>query len=244
MKKNNLIALVLIATFASCQNDWYEEEPQTESIPLTYEQEFAVVNNYTTIDTINNCYAVAISDEIMQNERLTKNNVELIMKEIGRINREVLDQVDKGIITTLTLKNRYGFKSYTANMDKTEIKFADAYEEELNMASTRGGYVGGMSFNDGNWNNYTATFIASDHVTSNLSVIASGRYYWSVSVTCRTGTSAYGKTFSLSGYSSMTNSTRFWWWEGGGAAPFKWTFEGNGPVGGDAQGSFSISNTN
>lgn len=244
MKKINLLALVLIATFASCQNEWYEETTQTEPIPLTYEQEFAVVNNYTTIDTINNCYAVAISDEIMQNERLTKNNVELIMQEIGRINRKILDQVDKGIVTTLTLKNCYGFKSYTANMDKSEIKFADTYENELNMASTRGGYVGGMSFNDGNWYDYSDTFEASDHVTSKLSVIASGRYYWSVSVVCNTGTSAYGNRFSVTGYSSMTNSTRFWWWTGGGSAPFIWTFEATAPVGGDAQGSFSITNTN
>lgn len=244
MRKINLLALVLIAAFTSCQNDWYEEAAQTEPVPLTYEQEFAVVNNYTTIDTISNCYAVAITDEIMQNERLTKSNVGLIMQEIGRINRDILDQVDKGIVTTLTLKNCYGYKSFTANMDKSEIKFADTYENELNMTSTRGGYVGGMSFNDGNWYDSSDTFEASDQVTSKLSVTASGRYYWSVNVTCQTGTSAYGKTFSISGYSSITNNTRFWWWEGGGSAPFKWTFQGNGPVGGDASGSFSISNTN
>ena len=243
MKKINLLALVLIATFASCQNDWYEEATQTEPIPLTYDQEFAIVNNLTTIDTVNNCYAVAITNETMQKERLTQKNVDLILQEIVRINTQIKNDIENGIATTMTIDNCFGFKSYTANLKKSDIKFVDTYEAKANMASTRGGYVGGLHFYNGNWDSHSRTFTATDHVTSTLGITASNNRYWSITVVCKTGTSSYGDTYSVSGTGNRTGLTRFWWWAGGGSAPFQWTFEAKGPVGGDAEGSFSISNT-
>lgn len=236
-----LLVMVLMIAITSCQEDWSVKAPSQQR-PLTYNEEFAIVNNYTTIDSVNNRYAVVITDEVMQNERLTTRNVNLILREVAKINKKIQEDIKNGIVTTLTLDNCHGFQSYTANVDKSQIKFADIPASNSETAITRGGYVGGMSFSNGNWDNSRDTFYASDHVTSKLSVSAGGSNYWNVTVVCTTGTSSYGDTFSVSGTRSY-NGSRFWWWTGGGSAPFQWTFEGRGPVGGDATGSFSISDT-
>lgn len=238
MKKSSLFVLVFATLFMSCQNEWYEETPNAEPRPLTYEEELAVIKNYTTIDTINNCYSVTITDEIMQNERLTEKNVKLILQEISKINQTIREEIKEGIIATLTLNNCYGFKSYTANIDQSDIKFIDV--PETNTVTTRGGNVGRLSFWAGNWDNDSDTFVASDHVTSQLYVNATG--FWNVTVRCNTGTSSYGNTYSASGSGSYS-ANRYWWWTGGGSAPFRWTFVGLGPVGGEANGYFALSDT-
>lgn len=90
MKKMKLLSAflgVLTLCFTACQDKWNEESPVTEAPPLTYDQEFAIINNYTSIDTANYRYAVVITDEIMQAERLTPRNVNLIMHEINKINK-------------------------------------------------------------------------------------------------------------------------------------------------------------
>lgn len=238
MRKLNLLSLAFISLFVSCQNEWYEETPNKEPRPLTYMEEVAIINNYTTIDTVNNCYSVAITDEIMQNERLTEDNVKLALQEISKLNNAIKENIKEGIITTLTLNNSQGFKSYTPNIKQSEIKFMDVLDTK--DAITRGGNVGQMSFNKGNWYNDRATFEASDHVTSKLYVNAS--YFWQVNITCDTGTSSYGNKYSVSGTGSYS-ANRYWWWTGGGTAPFRWTFRSPAPIGGDASGYFSISNT-
>jgi len=241
MKKMILLLMTLMTVITSCQEDWTTKAP-IEQRPLTYDEEFAIVNNYTNIDSVNNCYSVTITDEIMQNEHLTFKNVKLILQEISRINLKIQEDIKDGTVTTLTLNNCHGFQSYTANANKSQIKFTDAPATQAGTATTRGGHVGGLSFTNGNWNNYSATFYASDHVTSNFYVNASGRYYWYATIVCNTGTTAYGNKFSASGTGSYS-ATRFWWWEGGGSAPFQWNFEAKAPIGGDATGSFSISDT-
>lgn len=238
MRRLNLLSLAFISLFVSCQNEWYEEIPSKKPRPLTYMEEVAIINNYTTIDTVNNCYSVAITDEIMQNERLTEDNVKLALQEISKLNNAIRENIKDGTITTLTLNNSEGFKSYTPNIKQSDIKFMDVLGTK--DATTRGGNVGKMSFNNGNWYDYDATFEASDHVTSKLYVNASS--YWQVNITCDTGTSSYGNKYSVSG-SGNYSGNRYWWWTGGGSAPFRWKFRTSAPIGGNASGSFSISNT-
>lgn len=188
-------------------------------------------------------YSVVITDEIIQQYNLTEKNILRALKEIESINDNIENDIKDGKIVTLTLNNVNGFKSYTANTKKTPIKFSDVYVPESESKESRGGYVGGMSFSDGNWYNYSATFNASDHVTSDFSV-GSCNGYWSVSVTCHTGTSSYGTVFTAYGSSYTSGSIkRYWWYTSGGTAPYRWTFKANGPVGGNAIGSFSVSNT-
>ena len=246
MKKMKLLSAflgVLTLFFTACQDKWNEESTVTEAPPLTYDQEFAIINNYTSIDTANYRYAVVITDEIMQAERLTPRNVNLIMHEINKINKRIEKDVKDGIITTLTITNNQGFKSYTANVNNSNIKFTDTPISKEKTAKTRGRQIiGGMSFTDGNWNNFSSSFEASDHVTSTLSV-ASCRGYWSTGISCTTGTSSYGNVFRAYGSSSTPGINRYWWYTGGGSAPFSWYFTSGGPIGGNATGDFAITNT-
>ncbi|MCS2749149.1 hypothetical protein [Phocaeicola vulgatus] len=238
--KNVFFYLLLVVSFASCKNEYEEDEAH---LPLTYEQELSVINNFTTIDSVNMRYSVIITDEIMQQYNLTEKNVLRALKEIESINYNIERDIKDGKVVTLTLNNANGFKAYTANTEKTQIKFSDVYVPESDSKDSRGGYVGGMSFANGNWYKYTATFNANDHVTSDFSV-GSCNGYWSVSVTCKTGTSSYGTVFTAYGSSHTSGSIkRYWWYTSGGTAPYSWTFTANGPVGGNAMGSFSVSNT-
>ncbi|WP_229036238.1 hypothetical protein [Bacteroides intestinalis] len=79
MKRKLLFSTLLAIAigFSSCQDRWEENKP-VENSPkvLTYDEELAIVNNYTEIDTINNLYSVIITDSIMQAEHLTDPNVE------------------------------------------------------------------------------------------------------------------------------------------------------------------------
>lgn len=240
--KKLMLCLAVSVVFTACRNEFYEDTVSVKK-PLTFDQEFAVVNAYTSIDTVIPAYSVTITNDIMQEKGLTEKNVELIMQAISRINRQIEEDVKSGKVVTLTLNNGGGFKSYTVNADKANVKFEDVYVPASGEQASRGGYVGGMSFSNGNWYDSSDTFEASDHVTSLFSVGAC-RGYWSVTVVCNTGTSSYGDVFTAYGSSPTSGSIkRYWWYTGGGEAPFLWTFKANGPVGGEASGSFSITDT-
>lgn len=119
-----------------CKKEFDEEKI---IMPLTYEQEAAVINNYTTIDTVNNCYSVIITDEIMLEHNLTEKNVIRALKGIESINKNIEEDIKDGKVVTLTLNNMHGFKSFTANIDKSQIKFLDLYvpESELKEQNVR-----------------------------------------------------------------------------------------------------------
>lgn len=242
MKQIKLL-LMSIAVFAlcftACQDNWLEEKPVTNEIPLTYEQEFAVINKYTSIDTVNHRFTAFITDEIMKAERLTPHNVDLIMKEMDKTNKRIEADIKNGYVITLTANNAQGFQIHTANVDRSAIKFIDT---PLSKANTRGAFLASMPFNNGSWYDPTVTFEGSDHVTSTVSV-SSCTGYWSMTVTCKTGTSSYGDVFRAYGSSPRSGFNRYWWYTAGGSAPYRWTFIGNGPVSGEANGSFEISNT-
>jgi hypothetical protein len=60
-------------------------------------------------------------------------------------------------------------------------------------------------------------------------------------MTCLTGKSAYGTSFSTNGIGHTYGGIqRYWWWTGGGSAPFNWKFTLGGPLGGEANGGISI----
>lgn len=242
MKKMRLfmLALASCAFFAGCQQDWYEEPVTEGEPPLTYDEEFQIINDYASIDTVNNCYAVAIDDEIMQRERLTAKNVRLILQEFTKFNERLQEEIEEGTVVTLTLQNKHGFTSHTVNGEKSAIHFKDVYAPVADRVQTKANH-GALGFGDGNWYDHSISFAASDHVTSRLNVEASS--FWSIVMTCSTGTSAYGNKFTMSGTGRRTGVNRYWWWTGGGSAPFNWKFSVSGPVGGRASGSISFSDT-
>ena len=113
MKRKLLFSTLLAIAigFSSCQDRWEENKP-VENPPkvLTYDEELAIVNNYTEIDTINNLYSVIITDSIMQAEHLTDPNVERIFRDIAKTNKSIKEDIQAGTTTTLTLYNNKGFK--------------------------------------------------------------------------------------------------------------------------------------
>ena len=207
---------------------------------MTYDEEFQIINDYASIDTVNNCYVVAIDDEIMQRERLTAKNVKLILQEFAKFNEKLQEEIEEGTVVTLTLQNKHGFVSHTVNGEKSAIHFRDKYSPVADMIQTRANY-GSLSFSDGNWNEHSIAFAASDHVTSRLDLEA--KSFWSIVMTCSTGTSSYGNKFTMSGTGRRTAVNRYWWWTGGGSAPFNWKFSVSAPVGGGASGRISFSDT-
>ncbi len=242
MKKLRWVMCVLASCtfFAGCQLTWYEEPVTNGEPPLTYDEEFQVINDYASIDTVNNCYTVAIDDEIMQRERLTAKNVRFILQEFAKFNESLQEEIEEGAVVTLTLQNRHGFTSHTVNGWKSAIHFRDEYSPVADMIQTKANY-GALGFGDGNWYDHSISFAASDRVTSRLDLEASS--FWSIVMTCSTGTSSYGNKFTMSGTGRRTAVNRYWWWTGGGSAPFNWEFSVSGPVGGGASGSISFSDT-
>ena len=116
-----MCVLALCTFFAGCQLTWYEDPLVEEEPPLTYDEEFQVINDYASIDTVNNCYTVAIDDEIMQRERLTAKNVRLILQEFAKFNERLQEEIEEGAVVTLTLQNKHGFTSHTVNGWKSAI---------------------------------------------------------------------------------------------------------------------------
>lgn len=245
MKKNLLIyaSTAILISFSSCQERWEEYKPtETPPVILTYEQELAVVNNYTDIDTVNNLYSVIITDSIMQAEHLTDANVDRILKDIDRTNKNIEKDIKAGIITTLTICNNKGFKSHTINESST-INIKDEYMPAAKMHIATRANSWGMSFNAGRWYDSSIVFDASDHVTSEF-YVGSCTGYWKVTLTCQTGTSAYGTTFSTYGSRYTSGGIkRYWWTTVGGKAPFRWKFISYAPLGGEANGGITFSNT-
>lgn len=246
MKKILLLSALaaIIISFSSCQERWEENKPiDTPPKVLTYDEELAIVNNFTEIDTVNNLYFAIITDSIMQAERLTDANVERIFQDIAQTNKSIKEDITAGITTTLTLHNKKGFKSYTVNQSPT-INIKDEYISAKKMkAQTRGNYYGDMSFNAGGWYSSSISFNGSDHITSNF-YVNSCNGYWKVNVSCKTGTSASGTTFSTYGSRYTSGGIkRYWWTTVSGQAPFRWEFQGNGPVGGEANGAIEFSDT-
>lgn len=244
MKTNIFFSTVIAFAIGliSCEDRSFEDPVvnQAPKVP-TFQEELAIVNNYTRIDTINNLYSVVITDSIVEAENLFESDISLIVGNIAKLNNEIEQSVKSGDVTTLVLYNNKGFESYTVNKpDNLLIKDTFTYGIK---AATRGSNLGSISFMDGNWYKSSISFNASDHVTSKLSV-SNCRGYWQVSVTCNTGTSSYGQKFTTYGTSYTSGSiNRYWWYTGGGSAPFKWTFTTNGPVGGEASGNIDFSNT-
>ena len=103
MKRKLLFSTLLAIAigFSSCQDRWEENKP-VENPPkvLTYDEELAIVNNYTEIDTINNLYSVIITDSIMQAEHLTDPNVERIFRDIAKTNKSIKEDIQAGTTTT------------------------------------------------------------------------------------------------------------------------------------------------
>ena len=200
MKRKLLFSTLLAIAigFSSCQDRWEENKP-VENPPkvLTYDEELAIVNNYTEIDTINNLYSVIITDSIMQAEHLTDPNVERIFRDIAKTNKSIKEDIQAGTTTTLTLYNNKGFKSYTVN-ESSIIKIKDEHISAKALKNQTRAFHGDMSFNAGNWYSSYIEFSGSDHITSNF-YVNSCNGYWKVTVTCKTGTSANGKVFSTYG---------------------------------------------
>ena len=57
--KKLLLSFAFVFALVGCKKEFDEEKI---IMPLTYEQELAIINNYTTIDTINYRYSAIITD--------------------------------------------------------------------------------------------------------------------------------------------------------------------------------------
>ena len=245
MKKILLLVCCLSAIcLNSCKDDF--DDIQVQKSPKikmnTYEQELEIIKNYMKIDTLNHQFNVTISDSIIEAERLTKENVVSILKNIAELNEKVESSIKKGEVTTLCLSNNKGLQTFTVNC-KTNMSFVDTLEPltTLKARASKGFPI--MLFSDGNWVINDVTFQASDHVTSSFAV-ANCRGYWQVTFRCYTGTSAYGNTYNQYGTGSTNGGiNRYWWYTGGGSSPFTWNFGSTAPIGGEANGQVGFIDT-
>lgn len=231
------MALVL----GSCKDDFNDVEVQKAPRVLSYQDQLEIIKNYMKIDTVRNSFSVTISDSIMQAENLTKENVIAILNNIAELNKKIENSIKLGEVTTLCLSSSKGFKTYTVN-NKTNVKFADTLEPLQNVKTkiTRG--YPGMWFSNGNWTISDVTFTASDKVTSSFTV-DNCRGYWQVVFRCYTGTSAYGDTYNQYGTGITYGGVkRFWWYTAGGGS-CRWNFGSSAPVGGEANGGVTFSDT-
>ena len=238
--KKLLLSFAVVFALVGCKKEFDEEKI---IMPLTYEQEVAVINNYTTIDTVNSCYSVIITDEIMLEHNLTGKNVIRALKGIESINKNIEEDIKDGKVVTLTLNNMHGFKSFTANIDKSQIKFLDLYVPESELKRIERVYAGKMSFAYGNWFEYSKSFEATEQVTSDFCVTSCDGY-WSTAIVCETGSSSYGPAFTIYGNSNTAGCIkRYWWFTDTKDTSCHWTFRAQKPVGGNAKGYFNISDT-
>ena len=97
---------------------------------------------------------------------------------------------------------------------------------------------------NGNWERGTRDpdfKTSASHVTSELN-ISYARGAWNFGMTCLTGKSAYGTSFSTNGigHTLWRNTKILVVDRRGGSAPFNWKFTLGGPPGGEANGGISI----
>lgn len=238
--KKLLLSFAFVFALVGCKKEFDEEKI---IMPLTYEQELAIINNYTTIDTINYRYSAIITDEIMFEHNLTEKNVIRALKSIESINKNIEEDIKDGKVVALTLNNIHGFKAFTANIDRSQIKFLDVYVPESELKRTGCVYARQMSFAYGNWFEYSKSFDAKEQVTTDFSVTSCDGY-WSAVITCETGTSSYGSIFTIYGNSCTAGCIkRYWWFTNTKETPCHWVFRAQKPMGGNAKGYFYISDT-
>lgn len=238
--KKLLLSFAFVFALVGCKKEFDEEKI---IMPLTYEQELAIINNYTTIDTINYRYSAIITDEIMFKHNLTEKNVIRALKSIESINKSIEDDVKDGKVVSLILNNIHGFKSFAVNIDRSQIKFLDVYVPEAKLERTGRVYNGQMTFAYGNWFEYSKSFDAKEQVTTDFSVMSCDGY-WSTAIVCETGSSSYGPAFTIYGNSNTAGCIkRYWWFTESKNTSCHWTFRAQKPVGGNAKGYFYISDT-
>lgn len=244
MKKVIYLSFCLITiTLGSCQ--FNDDDYQRSSTIHTFEMDLESAKKYMRIDSVANQYAFVMTENERESEGISKENLTKILNIIVEENRKIENDLKFGKIVTMYLTTPDNFKSYTIDpfhqLDK-DITFKDIRTKST--ISTRAGkWLYSGYFMDGNWErgtkdpDFTTT---SSHVTSELN-IGYSRGFWNFGMTCNTGTSAYGKSFSAHGVGHTYGGIkRYWWWTGGGSAPFNWKFTLGGPLGGEANGGIDI----
>lgn len=249
MNKRVLSIFFLMAFICgSCQLPaWNEKIPEETPVMRELSTDLEILKKYMQIDKETNQYSVCITEEERLSEGISEENLKYLLGNITTLNQSIAENVRKGNVVTLYLFKEDSFDSYTINKPiNQEFDFKDSYvstKEEEEKKQTRGQTLGYAYFSQGNWGSSKTYFEGSGHITSILAVDYSSGY-WQVQFTCRTGTSAYGKSFIAYGTGHSHGSIkRYWWWTGGGHAPFYWDFILGGPPGGESYGTLSFVNT-
>lgn len=236
-----LLICVTLISVTSCYDNFDNKVETTKSPKYhTFTEDLEIVKKFMTIDTVNYSYGVVITDSIMLAENIYEDNLAQILANIDELNQKVKESIEKGEITTLSLSTKGGFKSFTIGKND-RLSFKDVKTTQKG-AVTRGYPV--MSFDAGNWNISFSEFEASGNVTSYFSV-GYARGYWQASISCSTGTTVYGDTFTTYGTGSTNGQIQRYWWltSGETGEPYRWRFDANGPVGGEASGSMQFNDT-
>lgn len=247
MRKSKLIFMFCVSTLllASCQ--FTDDDYHRQSKARTLEMDVEAIKDYMTIDSAAHQYSVVITEDQREAIGISKGNLRLILSDIVTLNNRIDNDIKAGNIVTMYLAKENSFQSVTIDPSHKlqNISFQDVRVKKA-QPTRAGSVLASEYFMDGNWEsgtNYTPEFVASDHVTSILSVGYS-RGFWQVTFKCNTGTSSYGTSFSAySTGSSHGEIKRYWWWNNGGGAPFKWKLILGGAPGGEASGNLCFMNT-
>lgn len=236
-----LLSCILFTSLTSCYENFDDKVETTKSPKFhTLTEDLEIVKKFMTIDTVNYSYGVVITDSIMLADNIYEENLIHILADIDELNKKVKESIEKGEVTTLSLSTKEGFKSFTIGKND-RFSFRDT-KTTRNVAATRGYPI--MSFYAGNWSTSFSEFEASDHVTSYFAV-GYARGYWQANINCSTGTSSYGDTFTTYGTGSTHGQIQRYWWltSGESGAPYRWRFDANSPVGGEASGDMQFNDT-
>lgn len=244
MKKLIYLNLCLLAfILGSCQfsDDDFQKAPTVHTLAMDLES----AKKYMHIDSTAHQYTIAMTDEQIAAEGISKENLEKIFKIIVDLNQRIDNELKTAKIVTMYLTTKDNFTSCTIDPQHqlNEIKFKDIRDEKPYVTTRAGKWLYSGYFMDGNWERRTKdpNFTTSaSHVTSELNIYYS-RGHWNFGMTCETGKSAYGNSFSTYGVGNTYGGIkRYWWWTGGGSAPFNWKFTLGGSPGGEANGSIQI----
>lgn len=234
---------LLVFILGGCQ--FSDDDYQKASTIHTLEMDLESAKKYMHIDSAAHQYTIAITDEQQEAEGISKENLAKIFKIVTELNQRIDNDFNAGKIVTMYLTTKENFISYTIDPlhQLHDINFKDVRTKQPYIATRAGKWLYSGYFMDGNWERGTRDpdfKTSASHVTSELD-ICYARGAWNFGMTCLTGKSAYGTSFSTNGIGHTYGGIqRYWWWTGGGSAPFNWKFTLGGPLGGEANGGISI----
>lgn len=212
MKAKNFVlffsfVLVLSVVF-SCSFRYNEEELNA---PMTYEQAKELLVERLVLDQDKGEFSFSFSPE-KEGFEIPEEFLKRFSSEIYLFNRSIREKIDSGeVVTLFDGKNK---KTYNQSDSLDELYLLSDKDLQKDRLRINRELLWSCTISNGWASPWKGEFATTySHVESTIGIGGTNGSYYSVTLECATGNSAFGKTHSLYGTSYIAGAKRYWWYQ-------------------------------